>query len=79
MFFEDAVKTSTDKLKAFITISGFVLVIVGTVGLLLSELVWDGSSSRTVILAVVGLVGLVNLAFAHFGMRDVKAEGPGSV
>jgi hypothetical protein len=56
-------------LRNFIKISGFVLVIVGTIGLLLNEFVWDGSTTRTIIFAVVDFVGLVNLAFAYFGMR----------
>ena len=56
-------------MRNFIKISGFVLIIVGTAGLLLSEFVWEHSSTRTIIFAVVNFVGLVNLAFAHFGMR----------
>ena len=58
-----------DKLREFIKISGFALITIGTLGLLLNEFVWDTSSSRTIIFAVVNFVGLVNLAFAHFGMR----------
>ena len=58
------------KLKNFIKISGFILVVIGTVGLLLNEFAWESSSTRTIILAVVNFVGLVNLAFAHFGMKD---------
>ena len=54
----------------FIKISGFILIIIGTAGLLLNEFVWEHSSSRTIIFAIVNFVGLVNLAFAHFGMRD---------
>jgi len=38
--------------------------------LLLNEFVWGDNSSRTIIFAVVNFVGLVNLAFAHFGMKD---------
>ncbi len=56
-------------LRNFIKVSGFVLVIVGTIGLLLNEFVWDGGTTRTIIFGVVDFVGLVNLAFAHFGMR----------
>ncbi|MCK4369163.1 MAG: hypothetical protein KAV68_05845 [Dehalococcoidales bacterium] len=56
-------------MRNFIKISGFVLIIVGTAGLLLSEFVWEHSSTRTIIFGVVNFVGLVNLAFAHFGMR----------
>lgn len=57
-------------MRAFIKISGFVLIIVGTGGLLLNEFVWDGGTTRAIIFAVVDFVGLVNLAFAHFGMRE---------
>ena len=58
-----------DKLREVILISGFVLVIVGTVGLLLNEFVLDTHRDRTIIFAVVNFVGLVNLAFGHFGMK----------
>ena len=57
------------KLKKFIIISSFILVISGTVGLLLNEFAWESSSTRTIIFAVVNFVGLVNLAFSHFGMK----------
>lgn len=55
-------------LQNFIKISGGVLIIIGTAGLLLNEFVWEHSSTRTIIFAVVNFVGLVNLAFARFGM-----------
>ena len=57
------------KLRDFIAISGFLLIIIGTVGLLLNEFVWSSYSNRTVIFAIVNFVGLVNLAFSRFGMR----------
>ena len=57
-------------LRNFIRISGFILIIVGTVGLLVNEFLWEKSSTRAIIFAVVNLVGLVNLAFSHFGMKD---------
>ena len=55
-------------LRNFIKTSGFILIFVGTAGLLLNEFVWEQSSARTIIFAVVNVVGLVKLAFAHFGM-----------
>ena len=67
------IKPLEGKLREFIKISGFVLIIIGTAGLLLNEFAWEHSSSRTIIFAVVNFVGLVNLAFAHFGMRKSKA------
>jgi len=53
-----------------IIISGFVLVIIGTAGLLLNEFVMEHSATRSIIFAVVNFVGLVDLAFAHFALRD---------
>jgi uncharacterized membrane protein YuzA (DUF378 family) len=60
-------------MRNFIKITAFILIIVGTLGLLLNELVWEHSSTRTIIFAVVDFVGLVNLAFVHFGMRKETA------
>ena len=57
-------------MRNFLKLSGFILVIIGTAGLLLNEFVWEHSSTRTIIFAVVNLVGLVDLAFAHFGMKE---------
>ena len=56
-------------LRSFIKISAFVLIIIGTAGLLLNEFVFEYSSTRAIIFAVVNFVGLVNLAFAFWGMR----------
>ena len=57
-------------MRSFITITAFILIIVGTLGLLMNEFVWEHSSTRTIIFAVVNFVGLVNLAFARFGYRQ---------
>jgi hypothetical protein len=57
-------------LKQFIKLSGFILIVIGTAGLLLNEFAWEHSSNCTIIFAVVDFVGLVNLAFAHFGLRE---------
>ena len=59
-------------LRTYIKLSGFTLIIIGTIGLLLNEFVWEHFSSRTIIFAVINFVGLVNLAFAHFGMRKSR-------
>jgi hypothetical protein len=55
-------------MRNFLKIAGFALIIIGTAGLLLNEFVWEHSSTRTIIFAVVDFVGLVNLGFASFGM-----------
>ncbi len=56
-------------MQNFIKLIGFVLILVGTVGLLLNEFVGESSSTRTIVFAVVNFVGLANLAFAHWVMR----------
>ena len=57
-------------LKSFITISGCILVVIGTVGLLLNEFAWESTTTRTIIFAVVNFVGLVDIAFAHFALKE---------
>jgi hypothetical protein len=58
------------EMRNFLEITAFILIVIGTAGLLLNEFVWEHSSTRTIIFAVADFVGLVNLAFAHFGMRE---------
>jgi len=55
--------------RNFLKISGFILIAIGTIGLLLNEFLWPGSSGRTIIFAVVSFTGFVNLAFAHFALK----------
>jgi len=62
------------EMRNFLKIAGFTLITVGTIGLLLNEFVWDAGTSLTIIFAVVDFVGLVNLAFTHFGMREIKTD-----
>ena len=57
-------------LRTFLKITAIILIIIGTAGLLLNEFAWEHSSTRTIIFAVVTFVGLVNLAFAYFGMSS---------
>jgi len=59
-------------MRNFLKTTAFILIIIGTIGLLLNEFVWEHSTTRTIIFAVVNFVGLVNLAFAHFAMRKSK-------
>ena len=57
-------------LRNLIMVSGFVLVIIGTAGLLLNEFVWESSSTRTVLFAIINFVGLVDMTFAHFALKS---------
>jgi len=63
-------------MRELIKLSGFILIIIGTAGLLLNEFVFDQSvaiaRNRTIIFAVVSFVGFVNLVFSHFGMKKDK-------
>ncbi len=61
-------------MREFIKIAAFILIFIGTAGLLLNEFVWEHSSTLTIIFAVVNLVGLVTLAFAHLGMKPSKTD-----
>ena len=56
-------------MRNFIKITAFILIIIGTLGLLLNEFAWEHSTTRTIIFAVVNFVGLVSLAIAHFSKR----------
>ena len=57
-------------MKGTIELSGFVLLIIGTLGLLVNEFVFDWGSFATVTFAVVNVVGFALLAFAHWGMKQ---------
>jgi Na+/alanine symporter len=54
-------------MRNFLKITAFILIIIGTAGLLLNEFVWEHSSTLAVIFAVVNVVGLADLAYASFG------------
>ncbi len=56
-------------MRNFLRTTAFILIIVGTAGLLLNEFVLEHSTTRTIIFGVVDLVGLVTLGFASFGMK----------
>lgn len=50
----------------------FILLIIGTVGLLLNELVFDWGRVTTLILAAFNLIGFATLAFSHWGTKEKK-------
>jgi hypothetical protein len=61
-------------MRRFLKIATFILIVIGTAGLLLNEFVWEHSADRSIIFAVVDFVGLVDLAFAHFGMSQSRED-----
>ena len=50
----------------------FILLIIGTIGLLLNELVIDLGTVATLIFAVSNLTGLVILVFSYWRARSRK-------
>ena len=50
--------------------SVFVLLIIGTVGLLLSEFVFDWGRAPTIIFAICNIVGLATLAFTTWSKKN---------
>ena len=61
-------------MREFIKTTSFILIGIGTIGLLLNEFAWEHSSTLTIVFAVVNFVGLVTLAFTHLRMKPGKAD-----
>ena len=53
-----------------VKLSGFILIIIGTLGLLINEIVFDWGRAATITFAAINVVGLAGLAFTHWGVRD---------
>ena len=53
-----------------IKVSGFILLIVGTLGLLVNELAMDWGRTATVTFAIINLVGLITLAVTHWCCKN---------
>lgn len=47
----------------------FILLIIGTLGLLINEFIFDWGSTATITFAAVNVVGFAILAFAFWGMK----------
>ena len=50
-------------------LSAFILLIVGTIGLLLNEFVFDWGRVATLSFAAINIVGFVILAYTNWGMK----------
>ena len=48
----------------------FILIFIGTLGLIINEFIFDWGSSATLTFAAINVVGLVVLAFAFWVMRE---------
>ena len=59
--------------RKFAKRSAFILLIIGTAGLLINEFIFDWGGAATVVFAIFNIAGLVIL----FGMHRVRT-GPGN-
>ena len=50
-------------------LSAFILLGIGTFGLLINEFVFDWGRTATLTFASVNVVGFATLAFVHWGMQ----------
>jgi len=58
-----------ESMKEAIKLSGFILLTIGTVGLLVNEFVFSCGRTATVTFAIINLVGLITLAVAYWGLK----------
>ena len=56
-------------MRDIIKLSAFILLVIGTVGLLLNEFLFDFGRAATLTFAVLNLVGLILLASAQWCMK----------
>jgi hypothetical protein len=52
-------------------LSAFVFLLVGTLGLLMNEFVFDWGRSATLVFAAVNVIGLIALGFTYWGLKQV--------
>ena len=50
----------------------FILVGIGTIGLLLNELIFDWGRCATLTFAIINVVGLISLAFAYLAKKKAQ-------
>jgi len=56
--------------KEIIKLGGFILLIIGTLGLLVNELVLNWGRTATVTFAIINLVGLITLAVTYWSLKS---------
>jgi hypothetical protein len=56
-------------MKEVVKLSGFILLIIGTLGLLINEFVFDWGRAATITFAAFNIAGFATLAVTHWGMR----------
>lgn len=56
-------------MREIVKVGAFILVIIGTAGLLINEFVFDWGRATTLTFAALNAVGLVIMGFAVLGFR----------
>ena len=51
-------------------LSAFVLLMIGTIGLLMNELIFDSGRVTTLTFAALNVIGLAILAFTTWGIKE---------
>jgi len=59
-------------MREYTLLIAFVLLIVGTIGLLINELILDWGRCATLTFAIINVVGLISLAFAYWTGRKTQ-------
>jgi len=57
-------------MKEVIKLTGFIFLIIGTLGLLINALIFKWGSIATISFAIVNLVGFITLAIAHWSFKS---------
>jgi hypothetical protein len=63
------------QLREAVKVGAFVLLIIGTLGLLLNEFVFDWGRTATLSFAVTNAIGLLALGVTHLRGGKAGAEG----
>ena len=61
-------------MKEAVKLTGFILVTIGFLGLIINDFVIDAGRAVTITFAVINAGGLAALAFAHWGMKQKGAD-----
>ncbi len=61
-------------MKEVVKLTGFILVTIGFLGLIINDFVIDLGRAVTITFAVINAAGLATLAFAHWGMKKESTD-----
>lgn len=56
-------------MKQVVKLSAFILLVIGTLGLLINEFIFDWGDTATLTFAALNVVGLAILAYTYWNMK----------